>query len=211
MQIHQKAAQRIFTADPCLFQVQNSNRMKFNTQFKTHLSSSPHTVHLLHIDKSHDTCHYVAIAFHFQFPQNYPKNPDVPITLDLIIAHQNRPLDKLNETTRSVTLYSIVTLKPPAIGPNVCYRSQYYRLVYFLNQPKSTLEIHGGEVCSSSLSLQCLLYPAKRVGILFCPCIETSKINAESKGSIFLSHQYHCIAPGRLARPNSTSLQHVSK
>ena len=42
-------------------------------------------------------------------------------------------------------------------------------------------------------------------------CIETSKINAESKGSIFLLHQYHCITPGRLARSNSASLQHISK
>ena len=50
--------------------------------------------------------------------------------------------------------------------------------------PKSTLEIHGGEVCSSGHALQCLLYPGERVRIFLCPCVETSKINAESKGSI---------------------------
>ena len=77
--------------------------------------------------------------------------------------------------------------------------------------PKSTFKIHGGEVCSSGHALQHLLYPGKRVGILLHLHVETSEINAESKGSIFLLHQYHCIAPGRLARLNGASLQHVSK
>ena len=77
--------------------------------------------------------------------------------------------------------------------------------------PKSTLEICGGEVCSSGHALQHFLYPGERVQIFLCPCVETSKINTESKGSIFLLHQYHCITPERLARSDSTNLQHVSK
>ena len=48
--------------------------------------------------------------------------------------------------------------------------------------PKSTLEIHGGEVCSSSYAFQHFLYPGERVQIFLCPPIQTSKINAESKG-----------------------------
>ena len=51
--IGQNAVQSIFTADPYPLQVQKGNRMKFNTHLKTHLSSSPHTAHLFHIDKLH--------------------------------------------------------------------------------------------------------------------------------------------------------------
>ena len=47
--------------------------------------------------------------------------------------------------------------------------------------PKSTLEIHGGEVCSSGHALQHLLYPGERVQIFLCPCVETSKINAQNQ------------------------------
>ena len=51
---------------------------------------------------------------------------------------------------------------------------------------KSTLEIHGAEVCSSGHALQCFLYPGEGIRIFLCLCIETSKINAELKESIFL-------------------------
>ena len=54
--------------------------------------------------------------------------------------------------------------------------------------PKSTFEIHGGEVFSSGHALQHLLYPGERVEIFLHLHIEMSKINTESKGSIFLSH-----------------------
>ena len=36
------------------------------------------------------------------------------------------------------------------------------------------------------------------------------KVNAEWKESIFLPHQYHYITPGRLARSDSASIQHIS-
>ena len=57
-------------------------------------------------------------------------------------------------------------------------------------------------------ALQCFLYPVEEgMNLSSFTHVKTSKINAELKGSIFLSHQYHCIAPGRLARSDSTSLQ----
>ena len=98
------------------------------------------------------------------------------------------------------------------IEPKVanCQRNVLLQLWGHANLPKSTLEIHGGEMCSSGHALQHLLCPGKRVGIFLCLRVETSKINAELQSSIFLSHQYHCITPGGLARLNGTSLQHVS-
>ena len=53
-QICGKLWQNFFMGDPYPLQVQKGNRMKFDTQLKTHLLSSPHTVHLFHIDKSCD-------------------------------------------------------------------------------------------------------------------------------------------------------------
>ena len=52
VQIGQNAVRSIFMADPYPLQVQKGNRMKFDSQLKTHLSSSPHTAHLFHVDKS---------------------------------------------------------------------------------------------------------------------------------------------------------------
>ena len=77
--------------------------------------------------------------------------------------------------------------------------------------PKSTLKVHHGEVCSSCHVFQIFLYPGKGIRIFLCPHIEVHTFNAELKGSIFLPHQYHCITPGRLAKSNSTSIQHISK
>ena len=77
--------------------------------------------------------------------------------------------------------------------------------------PKSTFEVHSGEMCSSGHTLQCFLYPGERVGILLCPCIELSEVNAGSKGPILLLYQHHGITPGRLTRSNSASLQHISQ
>ena len=53
-QICGKSWQNFFTANHYPLQVQKGNRMKFDTQLKSHLSSSPHTVHLFHIEKSRE-------------------------------------------------------------------------------------------------------------------------------------------------------------
>ena len=88
-------------ADPYPLQVQKGNRMKFDTQLKTPLSSSPTRVHLFHIDKS---CEISIITRQLPSISNFTKigqKPDMPITFDLITSFKNRPLDKLYETTRS--------------------------------------------------------------------------------------------------------------
>ena len=84
------------------------------------------------------------------------------------------------------------------------------RLLGHADLPKSTLEVHSGEVCSSSHALQCLLYPGEGVGIFLSLCIESSESNTELEGPILFLHQHHGIAPRRLTRPNGASLQHIS-
>ena len=72
-------------ADPYPLQVQKGNRMKFDTHLKTHLSSSPHTAHLFHIDK---LCHIHIIMQQLALISKFAKlvkKPDVPVTFDLII------------------------------------------------------------------------------------------------------------------------------
>ena len=56
-----------------------------------------------------------------------------------------------------------------------------------MDLPKPTFEIHSGEVCHSSHTFQCFLYSGKRVGVLLCPRIKSSKVNAEPEGTIFSS------------------------
>ena len=77
--------------------------------------------------------------------------------------------------------------------------------------PKSTFEVHSGEMCSSDHTLQHFLYPGERIGILLCPHVESSEVNAEWKGPILLLYQHHSVTPGRLTRSNSASLQHISQ
>ena len=77
--------------------------------------------------------------------------------------------------------------------------------------PKSFFEVHSGEMCSSSHTLQRFLYPGERIGIFLCLHVESSEVNAESKRPIFLFYQHHSVTPRRLTRSNSTSLQHVSQ
>ena len=139
--IGQNAVRSIFMADPYPLQVQKGNRMKFNTQLKTHLSSSPHTAHLFHIDKSHHihiiTWQLASISKFAKIGQkswcarNFWPNYHLPkLTTGKVVWN--------HKVIIWVTLHSIVTLEPPTIEPNVGYRSRYYRLIYSLNQPKST-------------------------------------------------------------------------
>ena len=143
--IGQNAVRSIFTADPYPLQVQNGNRMKFNTQLKTHLSSSPHTAHLFHIDKSHhihlimwqlaSISKFAKIGQKTWCARNFWLNYRPPkLTTGKVVWN--------HKVIIWVTLHSIVTLEPPAIEPNVGYRSRYYRLIYSLNQPKRLKRFH---------------------------------------------------------------------
>ena len=62
---------------------------------------------------------------------------------------------------------------------------------------------------STYQTLQNLLYSGQEVGVLFLVSIEEAEVHAELQATILLPHQYHCIAPCTLARPDSARLQHL--
>ena len=76
--------------------------------------------------------------------------------------------------------------------------------------PKSTLEIHGEEVCSSGHALQCFLYPEKGIQIFFVHALR--HLNQHRIKGIHLSSVPILLHYTRgLDRSNSTSIQHISK
>ena len=115
--------------------------MKFDTQVKTHLSWSPHAVHLFYINKSCECTSSCNNYIQFQISQKLAKKTWPPCNLWPNYDPPKWIMTKVvwnHKVTIRVTLHSIVTLEPPTSEPNMHYTSRwswYHRLIYFLNQP----------------------------------------------------------------------------
>ena len=102
---------------------------------------------------------------------------------------------------------NLVELKQlPAAGSK---RSFLFVLLCYRYLPIATLQIQSGKPLSPMESVQEVINPRQRVGILDSSRVELTKVNTKPQAAVLLSHHYYWRSPWAVGGSNDITGQHL--